>query len=128
MAEASSKTRRSPEATARDLSFDGAGATIEPFVQAGNRLLAGWVAVGNELLDFSKARLDQSLAISKALAQSASLNEAIDLQSQYARTVVQDYVAEANKIVDLGTRSLLDSMSQLRTVADQTVKHAEAAE
>jgi hypothetical protein len=124
MAEAHGKTRRSPGTP-----VDNAGVvTIDPFLQASNRLLAGWVAVGNELLEFGKARLDRSLAISKALAESGSLDQAIELQSHYARTVVQDYVAEASKIVDLGTRSLLDSMSELKPVADQAARHAEAAE
>jgi|SwirhisoilCB3_FD_contig_41_8561598_length_605_multi_10_in_0_out_0_1 hypothetical protein len=121
MAEAQGKTRRSPQTP---VGIAG-GATIDPFLQASNCLLAGWVAVGNELFEFGKARLDRSLAISKALAESGSLDQAIELQSRYARTVVQDYVAEASKIVDLGTRSLLDSMSELQPAADQATRHAE---
>jgi hypothetical protein len=130
MAEVHSRTRRSHEGhdTSSDLVNLGGAAPIDPFLQASNRLLEGWVAVSSELLEFGRARLDQGLQVSKALAQTASLNEAIDLQSQYARTAVQDYVAEANKIADLGTRSLLESMSQLRPVVDQAAKHVEAAE
>jgi hypothetical protein len=126
MTEARSKTRRSPETPLNVTSFD-AGATIDPLLQAGNRLLAGWMAVSSEILEFGQARLNRSLAIGKALAQSGSIDEAIDLQSQYVRTVVQDYVAESNKIVDLGTRSLLDSMSELRPISHRA-EHAEAAE
>lgn len=122
MADVHSKTRRSLETQV------DTGATIGPFLHASNCLLAGWVAVGNELLEFGKARLDRSLAISKALAESGSLDQAIELQSRYARTVMQDYVAEASKIVDLGTRSLLDSMSELQPAANQAARHAEAAE
>jgi hypothetical protein len=117
MTEARSKTRQSPETPVSVTSFDAASATIDPLLQASNRLLAGWMAVNSEILEFGRARLDRSLAIGKALAQSTSIDEAIDLQSQYVRTVVQDYVAESNKIVDLGTRSLLDSMSELRPIA-----------
>ncbi|MDB5411295.1 MAG: phasin family protein [Rhodospirillales bacterium] len=130
MAEAHSKTRRSPEGhdTPSNLVNLAGAAPIDPFLQAGNRLLEGWVALSSELLEFGRTRLDHGLQISKALAQTASLNEAIDLQSQYARMAVQDYVAEANKIADLGTRSLLDSMSQLRPAAEQAAKHVEAAD
>jgi hypothetical protein len=128
MTEARSKTRQPPEKPVSVTSFDAAGATIDPLLQASNRLLAGWVAVSSEILEFGRARLDQNLAIGKALAQSGSIDEAIDLQSQYVRTVVQDYVAESNKIVDLGTRSLLDSMSELRPIAHHRTEHAAAAE
>jgi hypothetical protein len=127
MTETRSKTRQSAETPVSVTPFD-AGATIDPLLQAGNRLLAGWMAVNSEILEFGRARLDRSLAIGKALAQSNSIDEAIDLQSQYVRTVVQDYVAESNKIVDLGTRSLLDSMSELRPIAHRATEHAEAAE
>jgi hypothetical protein len=126
MTEARSKTQRSPETPLSVTAFD-AGVAIDPLLQAGNRLLAGWMAVSSEILEFGQARLNRSLAIGKALAQSGSIDEAIDLQSQYVRTVVQDYVAESNKIVDLGTRSLLDSMSGLRPIT-QRAEHVEAAE
>jgi hypothetical protein len=129
------RAHRPAETGAGILSSGSAAATMDPFLQASNRLLAGWMAVGTELLEFSKTRLDQTLAMSKALAQTNSLDEAIGLQSEFARSAMQDYVTEANKIVDLGTRSLLDSVSPLRQsmpplrpIVDQPAKHAEAAE
>src|SRR5258708_9097721 len=71
------------------------------------------MAVSSEMLEFSKNRFDRGLEMSKAIAQSTSLNEALDLQATFTRSIVQDYVSEAHKIVDLSTRSLLDSFSKL---------------
>jgi len=101
---------------------------LDPLIRASNRLLEGWMAVGTEILEFSKNRLDRGLEMSRAMAQSTSLNEAIDLQTKYTRSVVQDYFSEANKIADLSTRSVLDSLSRLQHQAEETARRAEAAE
>jgi len=69
--------------------------------------------------------------MSKAMAQSTSFNEAIDLQATYTRSIVNDFVSEAHKIVDLGARSLLDSFTTLQQQARDkanTGRHLEAAE
>lgn len=105
--------------------------SLDPLFQAGNRLLEGWMAVSSEMLEFSRNRFDRSLEMSKAMAQSTSLNEAIDLQTTYTRSIVDDYVSEAHKIVDLGARSLLDSFTTLQQQTrdkPSTGYHAEAAE
>jgi len=105
---------------------------LDPLLQASNRLLEGWMAMSSEILEFGKTRIDRGLEMSKAMAQSTSLNEALDLQATYTQSIVQDYVSEAHKIVDLGTRSLLDSFSTLQHQARDKARdaryHAEAAE
>ena len=105
---------------------------LDPLLQASNRLLEGWMALSSEIFEFGKTRMDRGLEMSKAMAQSTSLNEALDLQATYTRSIVQDYVSEAQKIVDLGTRSLLDSFStlqqQTRDKARDAAYRAEAAE
>ena len=85
------------------------------------------------MLEFGRNRFDRGLEMGKAIAQSTTLNEAIDLQASYTRSIVfRDYVSEAQKIADLGTRSLLDSMTTLRQQAGrqtrEMVAHVTAAE
>ena len=101
---------------------------LDPLIKAGNTLLAGWMAVGNEMLEFGKSRLDQNLEIGRAIAQSTSLSEAIDLQARYARTVMRDYANEASKIADLGTRSLLDSLTVWQRTSRSTAGRAAVPE
>jgi hypothetical protein len=120
------RTRRASEAGA---GFGGAAMpSLDPFFQAGNRLLEGWMAVSSELLEFGKARLDRSMEASRAIAQSTSLNEAIDVQAKFTQSAVQDYLSEANKLADLGTRSLLDTLTTLQRPAQHVAERAEAAE
>jgi hypothetical protein len=111
------RTKRTADTGAQEAVFGTALTTLDPLLQASNRLLEGWVAVSSEMLEFGKSRLDRGLEMSKALAQSSSFNEAIDLQATYTRSIVQDYVSEAQKIADLGTRSLLESFTTLQQQA-----------
>ena len=128
------RTRRTGETGTQEMPLGAAGLTsLDPIFRAGNRLLEGWMAVSSEMLEFGKHRFDRGLEVSKAIAQSSSLNEAIDLQATFTRSIVQEYVSEAQKIADLGTRSLLDSMSTLQQQARDTQiresdRHAQAAE
>jgi phasin protein len=96
--------------------FDGAAAlpNLQPFFQVSNRLFEAWMSVGTEILEFSKARMDQSLEMSRQISQTQSLNEAIDLQQKFARDLMQDCLSEANRLADLSTRGLIDSMSTLQ--------------
>ena len=84
---------------------------IEPMFQAGNKWLETWMAVGSELMEFSRLRLDRNLEMSKAIARSSSIDEAMVLQADHARSTVREYFSEAGKIADLSTRALLDSFT-----------------
>jgi hypothetical protein len=93
-------------------SFDPSQALggLEPLLNAGNKLLENRVAVGSEILEFSRTRIDRNLEAGKAIVRSSSLDEAMDLQADYTRSTVRDYFAEASKLADLGTRVMLDSL------------------
>ena len=87
---------------------------IEPLLQAGNKWLESWAALSSEMLEFGRARLDRSIEASQALARSGSLDEAMDLQVTYTRATLHDYFAQAEKLADLGTRAMLDSLWAIR--------------
>jgi hypothetical protein len=93
---------------------------LDPLLEAGNRLLAGWMAVSAEMLEFGRTRLDRNLEASKAMARSSSFDEAFDLQARYTRSALQDYLSGAGKIADIGTRTLFDSLSAWQTMAERT--------
>jgi hypothetical protein len=94
------------------VSFDPSQALsgLEPLFNAGNKWLENWMAMGSEILEFSRSRLDRNLEASKAIARSSSIDEAMDRHADYTRSIVRDYFAEASKLADLGTRAMLDSL------------------
>jgi len=98
----------------KDILGNGAVPGFEPLLQASNKLFEAWLAVSNELLEFGRNRLDRSIEINKAIAQSGNIKEALDLQTKYTHNAVQDYMSEVNKIADLSTRGLFDSFTPLR--------------
>ena len=106
--------------------------SIEPFLEVGNKLLETWAAVGTEILEFSKTRLDQGLELSRAIAKTGSVTEAMDVQARFTRSMMQDYISEANKLADMSTRSFLDSFStvqkQAKSAATSVIPTADAAE
>jgi hypothetical protein len=66
--------------------------------------------------------------MSRAMAQTTSLNEAMDVQAKFTSSAMQDYFSEANKLADLGARSLRDSLSTLPRLERATTERAETAE
>jgi hypothetical protein len=118
MAKMQEESRRRGEAAAGAL-FDPTNtvANLEPLFQAGNKWIEAWMAVGTEILQFSKSRLDRSVEIGKAIARSSSIEQAVDLQADYTRTMMRDYIDEAGKLADMGTRTLLDGFTALQSAA-----------
>ena len=84
---------------------------FEPLIQASNKWLEHVMAMSSELLEFSRARIDRGLEASKAMARSTSLDQAVDVQTDFARSLVQDYLAEAGKLADFGSRAMLETLS-----------------
>jgi hypothetical protein len=95
--------------------------SIEPFFEVGNKLLETWAAMGTEILEFSKTQLDQGLELSRAIAQTGSVSEAMDVQARFTRSMMQDYISEANKLADMSTRSFLDSFATAQKPATGSV-------
>lgn len=100
---------------------------IEPIFQASNKWLENWMAVGSEILEFSRARLDRNLEVSKAIARSGSIDQAMELQADYARSMVREYFNEAGKLADLSTRAMFDSLSAFQPAMREAVRRTAAA-
>ena len=101
--------------------------SMEPLISAGNKMVETWMQMGTQMLEFSRRAIDQNMEIGRQMAKSASLNEAMDLQAKFTRTLVQDYLAEANKMADMSTRSLLDSFGAVQESAKAVQESAKVA-
>jgi phasin family protein len=109
--------------------FPGAAMpNLEPLMQASNKMLENWVALSTQILEFNKARIDDSIQASRAIASSSSINEAMDLQANFTRNLVQEYLSEATKIADLSTRTIMDGISAMQKSATAEPPQNQAAE
>ncbi len=119
-------------------------ANLEPFFQAGTKALDTWRVVSEELLEFGKSRLTRNIEMSRKVTESPSLDKAFEAQADFARTMMQDYIAETGKLAELGTRAMAETFScwkteaaktpagrvahRLETETEETSKHSLAAE
>ena len=77
-----------------------------------------WTAIGNELVEFSKARADQNIEMGKAIARLPSIDEAIELQANYAQSMMSDYLNEARKLTELDTRRLIEGFAETQRTTE----------
>jgi|GEM_PF-3174991 hypothetical protein len=95
-------------------------ANLEPFFQAGARALDGWRVVSEELLEFGRTRFARNIEMSRKVTESPSLDKCIEAQADFARAMMQDYIAETGKLAELGTRAMAETFSCWKTEAAKT--------
>lgn len=89
--------------TAEDLVSFGQG-NMEAFVRAGQIWAAGVQDLGKQVAATAQAQMDQTVATFKALAGVKSFKEAVDLQSNLARSTVEKAVSETGKLTDFSLK------------------------
>lgn len=92
---------------------------LETFLTAGSKVIEAWRAIGTELIEFGKARVDQSIEMSSAVARSSSFNEVVELQTKFAQSTMNDLLAEARKLADIGTRPIIESFAAVQKTAQR---------
>jgi hypothetical protein len=63
----------------------------------------GWQAIATEFADYSKKNFEDGSAALEKLFGAKTLEKAIEVQSDYAKTAYEGFVAEATKLGELYT-------------------------
>ena len=95
-------------------------ANLEPFFQASTKALETWREVSDELLEFSKSRLARNMEMSRKVTESQTLDKAIEAQADFARAMMQDYIAETGKLAELGSRAMAETFSYWKNETAKT--------
>jgi phasin family protein len=69
----------------------------------------GLEAIGGEWMSFAKKMLDGNVQVTKAALGAKSLNEALDLQSSFARRSYDGLLAQSTKVGELATKVAQDA-------------------
>lgn len=85
--------------TAEDFVSFGQG-NVEAFMKAGQIWAAGVQDLSKQFAATAQAQMDQTVATFKALAGVKSVKEAVDLQTELARTSMEKVMAETGKLTD----------------------------
>jgi len=75
--------------------------TVEAYVKAAGAAGKGAETLHNELYTYSKQSIDESVAAAKKLLGTKSLQEAFELQSDFAKTAFDAYVGEVTKLSEI---------------------------
>ncbi|MGQ0675841.1 MAG: phasin family protein [Rhodospirillales bacterium] len=86
----------------------------ESLLQSGNALMKAASELNAEILGFTKQRLDAGLAVGQSLAKCKTMQSALEIQMDYARTEAQIYLDEARKLVEMATQAANDGIKPLR--------------
>ena len=98
-------------------------ANVEAFVKSGQIWAAGVQELTKLFAATTKAAFDESVATFKAISSAKSVTEAIDLQSTFAKSVVDKALAESNKLINASiklTEQTLAPITARATVAAET--------
>jgi hypothetical protein len=79
-------------------------------------------SIGEEMLEFRTSRLHKVMDTAARLRQARDLSEAIGVQTEFAREMIQDYLSESGKVSDVCMRSLSRGLSASRQAGERAAE------
>jgi phasin family protein len=104
--------------------------TVEAYAKAANVAAKGAETLNNEIFAWSKQSMEEAIAQTKALMATKSVHEAFELQSDFAKTQFDGYVAQMTKLGEIMASTTKDSFAPIQSRVQawvETVQSARAA-
>ena len=99
---------------------------LEAVVASVTAATKGAEALGAQAMTFSKATFETQVAAAKSLAGAKSVQEVVELQTRFAKTALETYMAEFAKMSDTVSASVKESMKPLNERVTATVERFQA--
>jgi phasin family protein len=100
---------------------------LEAVVASVTAATKGAETVGAQTLAFSKQALEEQVAAAKSLAGAKSVQEAVELQTAWAKSALESYIAQFGKVSEVFAASVKESMKPLNERVAAVVERAQAA-
>lgn len=100
---------------------------LEAVVASVTAATKGAEALGAQAMAFSKSAFETQVTAAKSLASAKSLQELVELQTSFAKTALETYMAEMNRMTETVSTSLKDSIKPLNERMTATVERLQAA-
>ena len=94
---------------------------IDVFARACRAGFSGWATMNSEVADFMAKRFKHDADLGVSLARCESWDAAVDLQRDLARETAEDYMAEANRMMELSSKLAADQWQPVWQQADEMV-------
>lgn len=88
---------------------------FEAMSAAGAAFTKNWQSIATEATDYSKKSFERTRALAEKLISVKKIDEAIELQTEYARGWYEDFVAESSKFADLYTNLAKDAFKPIES-------------
>jgi phasin family protein len=99
---------------------------LEALVASATAAAKGAETVGARAMAFSKKSMEDQIAAAKALATAKSIQEAVELQTGFAKSAFETLVAEVNEMNELTSTSVKDVFSPINERVTALVEHIRA--
>ena len=86
----------------------------------------GAETLGAQALAFSKKTMEDNMAAAKALSSAKSMQEAVELQTSFAKSAMETFVAEMTKMSETAAASFKDTFSPLNARVTAAVEKIQA--
>ena len=87
----------------------------------------GAEALGAQAMAYSKKAVEDHVAAAKSLSGAKSVQEVIELQTTYAKSALDAYIAEVSKMSDIVSSSVKDAVKPLNKRVTAAVERLQAA-
>lgn len=87
-------------------------------------LTKGWQSIAAETTDYSNKSFEKSRVLAEKLLGVKKIDEAFQIQSDFAKSTYEDFIAEATKIGELYSSMTKEAFKPVETVAKVYTKTA----
>lgn len=99
---------------------------LEAVVSSVTAATKGAEALGAQAMAYSKSAFDNQVSAAKSLAGAKSIQEVIELQTTFAKSALETYMAEMGRMSETVTASVKDSMAPLNERVTALVERLQA--
>ena len=100
---------------------------LEAVVASASAAQKGAEALSAQSVAYAKKSWEDGVAATQSLAQARSVQELIELQTTFAKSAMETYLSEANKMADTLTASVKDSFKPINERVTASVERFQAA-
>ncbi|MGP1396472.1 MAG: phasin family protein [Inquilinaceae bacterium] len=95
---------------------------VEAVAMAGTILTKGFETMAAAWLEFAKESMDQTVGTARSVMGAKTLREAVDLQSDFAKTSVNDLIAESTRFTEMGAKVAQEALSPIKDRVEDTAQ------
>ncbi|MDB5467671.1 MAG: hypothetical protein JWQ46_2433, partial [Phenylobacterium sp.] len=100
---------------------------LEAVVASVTAATKGAEALGAQAMAFSKTSFENQVAAAKSLAGAKSVQEVVELQTAFAKSALESYMAQVGRMSETVSASVKDSMKPLNERVTAMVERLQAA-